>query len=144
MWGVLHGDVAYFDGCNVTATRSETETGEATGGSKGIDLLRFFIDASLADLDGFEQNERTKNKLRQILKNYYTSDGKDYEPYVTEDGKTILMRKIIVRETNNTYLVDGSTNNIKEIIQPSEGAGAEIVWGRPRHGDVWNNFEKVS
>lgn len=138
------GDVAYFDGCNVTATRSETETGEATGGSKGIDLLRFFIDASLADLDGFEQNERTKNKLRQILKNYYTSDGKDYEPYVTEDGKTILMRKIIVRETNNTYLVDGSTNNIKEIIQPSEGAGAEIVWGRPRHGDVWNNFEKVS
>ena len=131
------GDIAYFYGSYVAAKAEK-------GGSKGIDLLKFFIDASLADLEGFRQNDATKRKLEQIKKLYYASDESTYKPYVTEDGKTVLMRKIIVEEKTDGYYVDGSKSNIKEIIQPSEGAGAKITWGRPRHGDVWNNFEKVS
>mgnify|MGYP003293306415 CR=1 FL=1 len=131
------GDIAYFYGSYVAAKAEK-------GGSKGIDLLKFFIDASLADLEGFRQNDATKKKLEQIKKLYYASDDSTYKPYVTEDGKTVLMRKIIVEEKTDGYYVDGSKSNIKEIIQPSEGAGAKITWGRPRHGDVWNNFEKVS
>lgn len=138
------GDIAYFYGCYETATGTvDTGIGEKENGSKGIDLLKFFIDASLADLDGFKQNAATKRKLEQIKSLYYASDS-GYEPYVTEDGKTVLMRKIIVEEKNDGYYVDGSKSNIKEILQPSEGAGATITWGRPRHGDVWNNFQKVS
>lgn len=140
------GDIAYFYGSYTTAAGQQTVDGTTQqGGSKGIDLLKFFIDASLADLEGFKQNDATKRKLEQIKKLYYASDDStNYEPYVTGDGKTVLMRKIIVEERNDGYYVDGSKSNIKEIIQPSEGAGAKITWGRPRHGDVWNNFEKVS
>ena len=135
------GDIAYFYGNFITV---EGETESQGGGSKGIDLLKFFIDASLADLEGFKQNDATKRKLEQVKKLYYASDNNTYEPYVTADGKTVLMRKIIVEEKTDGYYVDGSKSNIKEIIQPSEGAGAKLTWGRPRHGDVWNNFEKVS
>lgn len=138
------GDVVYFYGGYKAADYSESTDGETAtdaNGTKGIDLLKFFIDASLADLEGFEQNSVTKGKLEQIKEFYYGADS-SYQSYVTDD--TVLMRKIIVKETTDSYLVDGDIKNIPTIIQPSEGAGAEIVWGRPRHGDVWNNFEKVS
>lgn len=138
------GDVVYFYGGYKAADYSESTDGETAtdaNGTKGIDLLKFFIDASLADLEGFEQNSVTKEKLEQIKEFYYGADS-SYQSYVTDD--TVLMRKIIVKETTASYLVDGDIKNIPTIIQPSESAGAEIVWGRPRHGDVWNNFEKVS
>ncbi len=143
------GDVVYFYGGYKAADFKEDPNATDSNGTKGIDLLKFFIDASLADLEGFEQNEVTKRKLEQIKEFYYGAegnyeDGESYVPYVTKDKSTVLMRKIIVKETAQSYLVDGDIKNIPTIIQPSESAGAEIVWGRPRHGDVWNNFEKVS
>lgn len=131
------GDIAYFYGNYIAADAEKA-------GSKGIDLLKFFIDASLAGLDGFRQNDATNRKLEQIKELYYASETSTYKPYVTADGKTVLMRKLIIEEKADGYYVDGSKSNIKEILQPSEGAGATITWGRPRHGDVWNNFEKVS
>lgn len=123
------GDMAYFYG-------GYTMTGEANGDAieaRGIDLLKYFVDACIAQKDGHVYGNDIIEKMQQINELYY--GGVD-STYFT--ANCVLMRKIQVEYgANGKVEVDGGYGSVLDIIQPTPTDSTSLTWGRPKGGDVF-------
>ncbi len=150
------GDMAYFYG---GYTEEGSVDGEDTA-SKGVDLLKYFIDAVIDGKEGYNYGSALKQKMKAINELYYTGtvepaayntnsstytySGNKYEfdagdptPYFNAD--TVLVRKIIVdKTTDGQYVVDNGCGSVLDIIQPTEMSEKYIKWGEPEGGSVFN------
>lgn len=127
------GDMAYFYG----AYSAQGKLSEEAFETRGLDLLKYFVDAVLAEKDGHVYGEALKRKMREINELYY--GGVD-SSYFTNDN--VFVRKIQVEydASGNVYVdkIDGvQYGNIDDILQPDGTDSSSIVWGRPRGGDVF-------
>lgn len=131
------GDIAYFYGMyNMTSDATgENEGKEASG----IDLTKFFIDAVLAGADGYNNySERTRQRLVRVKELYYGGDDSGYVSYVSNDN--VLIRKLSLKyESTGEAVVDGGKGSVKDLIQPTptNSNAQDIIWGRPKQGDVF-------
>lgn len=152
------GDMAYFYG-------GYSENGEVDGSdvqSKGIDLLKYFLDAVIDGQDGFNygsaliEKAKTINELYYmgtVSPNAYKENSNDYveseseatyqfregdpTPYFNKD--TVLVRKIQVKyEANGEISVDGGYGSVLDLVQPSNIGATNIKWGTPEGGSVFN------
>ena len=123
------GDMAYFYGGYTVAGTVGSDEVEA----KGVDLLKYFVDAVIAEKDGYNYGEALKKKMRKINELYY---GGEDSSYFTNN--TVLVRKIQVDyNANGQVKVDGGYGTVMDIIQPSPSDSTSLTWGRPRGGDVF-------
>ena len=123
------GDMAYFYGGYTVAGTVGSDEVEA----KGVDLLKYFVDAVIAEKDGYNYGEALKKKMRKINELYY---GGEDSSYFTNN--TVLVRKIQVDyNANGQVKVDGGYGTVMDIIQPSPTDSTSLTWGRPRGGDVF-------
>lgn len=152
------GDMAYFYG-------GYNEGGTVDGSnveSKGIDLLKYFLDAVIDEKEGFNYGSALIKKAKTINELYYTgtvspdaynADSPDYvesaseakykfrggdpTPYFNKD--TVLVRKIQVEYASNGQItVDGGYGSVLDLVQPSNIGSANIKWGDPEGGSVFN------
>ncbi len=150
------GDMAYFYG-------GYTEDGSVDGAdvsSKGLDLLKYFIDAVIDGKEGYSYGAALIKKMKAINELYYTGtvepsaytansssytySGTTYEfsegdptPYFNSDN--VLVRKIIVDKTaDGQYIVDQGYGTVLDIVQPTEIGEKYIRWGEPEGGSVFN------
>ena len=101
--------------------------------AKGVDLLKYFVDAVIAEKDGYNYGEALKKKMRRINELYY---GGEDSSYFTNN--TVLVRKIQVDyNANGQVKVDGGYGTVMDIIQPSPTDSTSLTWGRPRVRDVF-------
>ncbi|MDE5993954.1 MAG: hypothetical protein K2G60_00415, partial [Oscillospiraceae bacterium] len=152
------GDMAYFYG---GYSESGTVDGnEAT--AKGIDLLKYFLDAVIDGKDGFNYGSALIEKAKAINELYYMgtvspdaykANSNDYvesaseaqyqfregdpTPYFNDD--TVLVRKIQVQyAANGEITVDGGYGSVLDLVQPSNIGSTNIKWGTPEGGSVFN------
>lgn len=145
------GDMAYFYG---GYTESGTVDGEDTE-AKGVDLLKYFLDAVIDGKGGFNYGTALAEKAKVINNLYYvgevsaaayaanspdfkdsTFEG-DPTPYFNDE--TVLVRKINVKYANNGEItVDGGYGSVLDLVQPSNVGSANIKWGNPEGGSVFN------
>lgn len=152
------GDVAYFYG-----GYNETD-GDGNAEARGLDLLKYFIDAVIDGKEGFHYGSGLIQKMKVLNELYYTgtvsdaaykADSNDYtetqttkydflsgDPTPYFNDETVLVRKIQVNKTQDgQYEVDkiGSTTygSVLDIIQPAEISSKQIKWGNPDGGSVF-------
>lgn len=152
------GDMAYFYG-------AYNESGEVDGSdvqSKGVDLLKYFLDAVIDGKDGFNYGSALIEKAKAINELYYMgtvspeaykANNNDYvesaseakyqfregdpTPYFNND--TVLVRKIQVQyAANGEITVDGGYGSVLDLVQPSNIGSTNIKWGTPEGGSVFN------
>lgn len=152
------GDMAYFYG-------AYSESGEVDGSdvqSKGVDLLKYFLDAVIDGKDGFNYGSALIEKAKAINELYYMgtvspeaykANNNDYvesaseakyqfregdpTPYFNND--TVLVRKIQVQyAANGEITVDGGYGSVLDLVQPSNIGSTNIKWGTPEGGSVFN------
>ncbi len=152
------GDMAYFYG-------GYSESGKVDGSdveAKGIDLLKYFLDAVIDGAEGFNYGSALADKAKAINELYYTgtvsdaaykANSEDYTetasdtkyqfregdptPYFNEN--TVLVRKIQVQYGNGGKVeVDGGYGSILDIVQPSNIGSTNIKWGIPEGGSIFN------
>lgn len=152
------GDMAYFYG-------GYSEDGTIDGAqvsAKGIDLLKYFLDAVIDGKGGFNYGTALVEKAKAINELYYTgtvSDeaykansndytesgseskyqfrGGDPTPYFNDE--TVLIRKIQAQyATNGQITVDGGYGSVLDLVQPSNIGATNIKWGVPEGGSVFN------
>lgn len=152
------GDMAYFYG-------AYSESGEVDGSdvqSKGVDLLKYFLDAVIDGKDGFNYGSALVEKAKAINELYYMgtvspaayrANSNDYvesaseaqyqfregdpTPYFNND--TVLVRKIQVQyAANGEITVDGGYGSVLDLVQPSNIGSTNIKWGTPEGGSVFN------
>lgn len=155
------GDMAYFYG-------GYSESGTVDGSevtAKGIDLLKYFLDAVIDGKEGFNYGSALIDKAKAINELYYTgtvspaaykanSNGyvesaseTDYQfregdptPYFNDD--TVLVRKIQVSyAANGEITVDGGYGSVLDLVQPSNIGSTNIKWGTPEGGSVFNPID---
>lgn len=145
------GDMAYFYG---GYTESGTVDGEDTA-AKGVDLLKYFLDAVIDGKGGFNYGSALVEKAKVINNLYYVgevsaaayaADSPDFKdstfegdptPYFNDE--TVLIRKINVTYANNGEItVDNGYGSVLDIVQPSNIGSANIKWGNPEGGSVFN------
>lgn len=152
------GDMAYFYG-------GYSEDGTIDGASvsaKGVDLLKYFLDAVIDGEGGFNYGDALIEKAKAINELYYTGtvskeaytanstnyvesgseasyqfrEG-DPTPYFNKD--TVLIRKIEVQyAANGEVTVDGGYGSVLDLVQPSNIGATNIKWGTPEGGSVFN------
>lgn len=133
------GDVCLFNGVyEVTNTAIDSNEEVAT---RGIDLLKYFLDAVIAQEEGFQLGDAAIKKMTQIRDLYYgnpddaTSPG---EPSYFADGQRPL-RKLNVNFGTSSVSIDGKPLTYraggKELIeyiqQPTPTQATNISWGKP-------------
>lgn len=152
------GDMAYFYG-------GYSEDGTVDGANvsaKGIDLLKYFLDAVIDGKGGFNYGNALVEKAKAINELYYTGtvskaayksnsdsyveSGSESEyqfregdptPYFNEN--TLLIRKIDVQYGNKGEItVDGGYGSALDLVQPSNIGATNIKWGIPEGGSVFN------
>lgn len=152
------GDMAYFYG-------GYTEDGTVDGANvsaKGVDLLKYFLDAVIDGKGGFNYGNALVEKAKAINELYYTGTvspnaykankdsyveseseskyqfrGGDPTPYFNDD--TLLIRKIEVQYGNKGEItVDGGYGSVLDLVQPSNIGATNIKWGVPEGGSVFN------
>lgn len=155
------GDMAYFYG-----GYSEDGTIDgATVSAKGIDLLKYFLDAVIDGKGGFNYGTALVEKAKAINELYYTgtvskeaykANSNNYTetgpeskyqfregdptPYFNDD--TVLVRKIQTQyATNGEITVDGGYGSVLDLVQPSNIGATNIKWGIPEGGSVFNPKE---
>lgn len=133
------GDMAYFYGGYSTSGTLDNKTVE----TRGVDLLKYFIDAVLCEKDGHVYGEALKKKMKSINDLYYgtnntgnASKGYDNGSEYFADG-TVLVRKINVKYSTNGLVkvdeIDGKQyGSVMDIMQPSPIDVSTITWGKPR------------
>lgn len=130
------GDMAYFYG-GYTAGSVSADTANQTGEDvtvRGIDLVKYFVDAVIAKKDGHVYGEALVKKMKKINELYY---GSSESSYFTDDN--VLIRKINVDYSNNGQVtVDGGYGSVMDIIQPSPIDSSTLTWGKPRKGSVFD------
>lgn len=122
------GDMAYFYGMYEMPATSGGETVQA----RGIDLVKYFVDAVIAKKDGHVYGTAIINKMKQINELYYgETNGTSYF-----SNNQVLMRKIEVNyNANGIVQVDKGYGSVLDIIQPSNLDSSSLTWGRPKGGD---------
>ncbi len=152
------GDMAYFYG-----GYSEDGTIDGTDVSaKGIDLLKYFLDAVIDGQGGFNYGTALVEKAKAINELYYTgtvskeaytANSNSYEetgpeskyqfrsgdptPYF--NNETVLVRKIQMQyAANGEITVDGGYGSVLDLVQPSNIGATNIKWGTPEGGSVFN------
>lgn len=152
------GDMAYFyGGYNESGT---VDGNEVT--AKGVDLLKYFLDAVIDGKDGFNYGSALVEKAKAINELYYMgtvspeaykANSDDYvesapeseyqfregdpTPYFNDD--TVLVRKIQVQyAANGEITVDGGYGSVLDLVQPSNIGSTNIKWGTPEGGSVFN------
>lgn len=155
------GDMAYFYG-------GYSEDGSIDGtevSAKGIDLLKYFLDAVIDGQGGFNYGSALVEKAKAINELYYTGTvspdaykanktdyveakpeaeyqfrGGDPTPYFNDD--TVLVRKIEVSyAANGEITVDGGYGSVLDLVQPSNIGATNIKWGTPEGGSVFNPID---
>lgn len=157
------GDMAYFYGGytekdNIDPNNPKNEDVV----SKGVDLLKYFLDAVIDGKDGFNYGSALIEKAKAINELYYTgtvspaayrANSNDYvesaseadyqfregdpTPYFNND--TVLVRKIQVQyAANGEISVDGGYGSVLDLVQPSNIGSTNIKWGTPEGGSVFN------
>lgn len=160
------GDMAYFYGAYTESGTLNEGTivgeGKQEAGSKGIDLLKYFLDAVIDGKEGFNYGAALIEKAKTINELYYTgtvsdkaynANSNDYvetEPetkYQFREGdptpyfnnETLLVRKIQVNyAANGEISVDGGYGSVLDLVQPSNIGSTNIKWGTPEGGSVFN------
>ena len=130
------GDMAYFYGSYTDTTEVNTSGGKKEKESTGIDLLKYFIDAVLAERDGYHiYGDAVKEKMQMIKDIYYGSETDSYFK-----GNTVLFQRLEVTTDNKgSVLVNGQKGRIQEIVPPMPSSSTTISWGSPKAGDVFHD-----
>lgn len=130
------GDVCLFNGTYEVTNQSLDDKEVAT---RGIDLLKYFLDAVIAEEDGYKFGDSAIKEMTQIRDLYYgdpaTADG---EPSYFQNDTRIL-RKINVDLGASSVSIDkkplthkvGDKELIEYIQQPTPTSGFKINWGKP-------------
>ncbi len=138
------GDVCLFNGLYEVSNTSLSGEEVAT---RGIDLLKYFLDAVIAQEQGFKYGDSAIKKMTQIRDLYY-GDPKDPqspgEPsyFGTSSGGNITsrpIRKLDVNFGSTNVTIDGkaltykvgSKELIEYIQQPTPTSSFNINWGKP-------------
>lgn len=133
------GDVCLFNGVyEVTNTDTSSDKEVAT---RGIDLLKYFLDAVIAEEEGFLYGDSAKKKMTQIRDLYYGDPANTQspgEPSYFEDGQRPL-RKLDVNLGASNVSIDGKALTYKVgekelleyIQQPTPTSSFKINWGKP-------------
>ena len=140
------GDVCLFNGVyEVTNTAIDSNEEVAT---RGIDLLKYFLDAVIAQEEGFQLGDTAIKKMTQIRDLYYgnpddkTNPG---EPSYFAEGQRPL-RKLNVNLGASNVSIDGKPLTFKaggkELIeyiqQPTPTQATNISWGKPTVSNLTN------
>ena len=138
------GDICLFNGLyEVTNTNNGKEVD-----TRGIDLLKYFLDAVIAGEKGFEYGSAAVKKMKGIRELYYgdANDPTAGEPsYFTVDAggniKARPIRKINADFSSTNVKIDGydiigkapgtDIDIIEYIQQPTPTSGFNINWGKP-------------
>ncbi len=138
------GDVCLFNGVYEV---SNTNTNGEEISTRGIDLLKYFLDAVIARENGFQYGDSAIKKMTQIRDLYYGNPADPQSPgepsYFTTDAggniKARPLRKLNVDFTSTNVTIDGKalTDKVggKELIeyiqQPTPTSSFKINWGKP-------------
>ncbi len=133
------GDICLFNGVYEVSNQNVNSTEEVA--TRGIDLLKYFLDAVIAEEEGFRYGDAAIKKMTQIRDLYYGNpDDKQSpgEPSYFTDGQRPL-RKLDVNLGASSVSIDGlklthkvgSTELIEYIQQPTPTQATNITWGKP-------------
>ncbi len=133
------GDVCLFNGVYEAKNTDIDSNEEIT--TRGIDLLKYFLDAVIAEEEGFQLGDSAIKKMTQIRDLYYGDPANSQspgEPSYFENGQRPL-RKLDVNLGASSVSIDGKalTTKVggKELIeyiqQPTPTSSFKINWGKP-------------
>lgn len=133
------GDICLFNGVYEAKNTDVDSNEEIT--TRGIDLLKYFLDAVIAEEEGFLYGDSAKKKMTQIRDLYYGDPANTQspgEPSYFEDGQRPL-RKLDVNLGASNVSIDGKALTYKvgekELIeyiqQPTPTSSFKINWGKP-------------
>ena len=133
------GDVCLFNGV-YEVTNSKADSTEEVS-TRGIDLLKYFLDAVIAEEEGFQYGSSAVKKMTQIRDLYYGDPADTQspgEPSYFVDGQRPI-RKLDVDLGASSVSIDGKALtykvNGKELIeyiqQPTPTSSFNINWGKP-------------
>lgn len=129
------GDIAYFNGQYL----EKDMVGSEDISARGIDLVKYFVDAVLNDAEGYHYGQSVKDRMWQIKRMYYGFDNEKPEQYKDyfEEGN-VMMRKLQVSYKGGTATVDGKTENVAQLVPPSPMDEAALIWGNPKYGSIFD------
>ena len=133
------GDVCLFNGV-YEATNTDIDSNEEVA-TRGIDLLKYFLDAVIAEEEGFQYGDSAIKKMTQIRDLYYGDPADTQspgEPSYFVDGQRPL-RKLNVNLGASSVSIDnkplttkvGNKELIEYIQQPTPTSNFKINWGKP-------------
>ena len=133
------GDICLFNGVYEVSNQNVNSTEEVA--TRGIDLLKYFLDAVIAEEEGFRYGDAAIKKMTQIRDLYYGDPADKQspgEPSYFIDGQRPL-RKLNVNLGASSVSIDnkpltyrvGSTELIEYIQQPTPTQSTNITWGKP-------------
>lgn len=133
------GDVCLFNGVYEAKNTDVDSTEEVT--TRGIDLLKYFLDAVIAEEEGFKYGDSAIKKMTQIRDLYYGDPADTQspgEPSYFADGQRPL-RKLNVNLGASSVSIDdrplttkvGNKELIEYIQQPTPTSSFKINWGKP-------------
>ena len=130
------GDVCLFNGV-YTATNTDLDSSEEIE-TRGIDLLKYFLDAVIAEEEGFLYGESAIRKMKEVRDLYY-GDPKDGGEPSYFDGNQRPLRKLDVNLGASQVSIDnlaltyrvGGRELIEYIQQPTPTSSFKINWGKP-------------
>ena len=133
------GDICLFNGVYEVSNQNVNSTEEVA--TRGIDLLKYFLDAVIAEEEGFRYGDAAIKKMTQIRDLYYGDPADKQspgEPSYFIDGQRPL-RKLNVNLGASSVSIDnqpltyrvGSTELIEYIQQPTPTQATNITWGKP-------------
>lgn len=130
------GDVCLFNGV-YTATNTDLDSNEEIE-TRGIDLLKYFLDAVIAEEEGFLYGESAIRKMKEVRDLYY-GDPKDGGEASYFEGNQRPLRKLDVNLGASQVSIDnlaltyrvGGRELIEYIQQPTPTSSFKINWGKP-------------
>lgn len=133
------GDICLFNGVYEVSNQNVDSTEEVK--TRGIDLLKYFLDAVIAQEEGFLYGDAAIKKMTQIRDLYYGNPDDKTNPgeqSYFKDGMRPLRKLNVNLDASNvsidgkplTYRVGGK-ELIEYIQQPTPTQATNISWGKP-------------
>ena len=130
------GDVCLFNGVYEAQNTKVDNNEEVT--TRGIDLLKYFLDAVIAEEEGFLYGESAIRKMKEVRDLYY-GDPKDGGEASYFEGNQRPLRKLDVNLGASQVSIDnlaltyrvGGRELIEYIQQPTPTSSFKINWGKP-------------
>lgn len=133
------GDVCLFNGV-YEVTNQDVDSSEEIA-TRGIDLLKYFLDAVIAEEEGFQLGDSAIKKMTQIRDLYYGNPDDTQSPGEPSyfANNTRPLRKLDVNFGASNVSIDGkaltyrvgSKELIEYIQQPTPTSEFNINWGKP-------------